>query len=146
MSSQTMLEMLTAWGSSLLPQIEELRQGPFRVESRPPTQELDYVIQLPSLLTWHGPGLMWDRYRGPPLGLRHLFLDGGTEGAIENVLSHCAHLETLQVDMNTLVPLRRNLLGDTLRKLGQNLKRNYGWDPSLAWEWGPWDPSAPCPA
>lgn len=104
-------------------QIEELRQGPLRVGPRPPARELDYVIQLPSLRTWHGPGLLWDRYRGPRLGLRHLFLDGGTEGAIENFLSHCAHLETLQVDTNTLVVIRLNLLGDALRKLGQNLEK-----------------------
>lgn len=81
------------------------------------------MTHLPSLRTWHGPGHLWDRYRGPPLGLRHLFLNGGTEGAIENVLSRCAHLETLQVDTNTLVPIRRNLLGDTLRNLGQNLEK-----------------------
>lgn len=127
MSSQTMLEMLTAWGSSLLPQIEDLRPGPYRVQPRPPGRELDYLIQLPSLRTWHGPGVLWYKYRGPPLGLRHLCLSGAPvlDGGIENILSRCVHLETLQIDMEGLESLhwRFSLAGDALRKLGQTLEK-----------------------
>lgn len=32
LSTQAMLEMVSTWGRSLFPQIEELRQGPYRVE------------------------------------------------------------------------------------------------------------------
>lgn len=123
-STQPMLQMLAAWPDILLPQIEDLRLNNCRVGSRAATRGLDYLIQLPSLRAWHGSGTLWDEYRGPPLGLRHLFLGAGEalDGGIENILSYCIHLETLQIRMARSDDLHLSLAGDALRKLGHTLE------------------------
>lgn len=129
-SCQSMLKMLAAWPNLLLPHIEGLRLSNFGVDPQENTPGFDYLIQLPSLRTLHGTEFCWKEYRGPALGLRHLVFHTAffPKGGFENMLSHCVHLETLQIYDKELSWFDLHLMGDALRHLGRSSDANaFGW-------------------
>jgi hypothetical protein len=125
-SSKPMLEILAAWPNSLLPRVEDLRLRGCTVKPTVANRGLEYLIQLPSVRTFHGMGIRWEEYRGPVLGLRRLVLHYSSVGedGIHNILLHCVRLETLQLHLEGLYMYRidLSLVGDILRNLGQNLE------------------------
>lgn len=127
-SCQSMLRMLAAWPNLLLPHIEGLRLSNFSVDPPETTSGFNYLIQLPSLQTLHGTEFCWKEYRGPALGLRHLVFHTAyfPEGSFENMLSHCVHLETLQIYDEDLGQFEFNFMGHTLRNLRQKFNA-IGW-------------------
>lgn len=129
-SCQSMLKMLAAWPNLLLPHIEGLRLSNFSVDPQETTPGFDYLIQLPSLRTLHGTEFCWKEYRGPALGLRHLVFHTAffPKGGFENMLSHCVHLETLQIYDGELSEFDLHTMGDALRHLGRSSSLNaLGW-------------------
>lgn len=128
-SCRSMLKMLAAWPNLLLPHVEDLRLNNFGVEPPKTTPGFDYLIQLPSLRTLHGTRFSWTEYRGPALGLRHLVFHTAffPKGGFENMLSHCVHLETLQIYDEELGWFDLHLMGDALRNLGRFGPNAIGW-------------------